>query len=82
MKIVKDGKLHFWLRTGLSFVGAGVIFLSVLFLHEKTVMWVVACLGLVLGAIGYYSTQAAVFDVKTFADKPVQDTKEKEAPLK
>jgi hypothetical protein len=79
MKIVKDGNLHFWIRTGLSFVGAGAIFLSVLFIHEKTVMWVVACLGLGLGAIGYYSAQAAIFGLKPFADKPVQDIREKEA---
>ena len=81
MKIVVDGNLHFWIRTGLSVVGAGVIFLSVLFIHEKTVMWVVACFGLGLGAIGYYSAQAAIFGIKPFVDKPAQDVKDKETPF-
>lgn len=75
MKIFKTGNLHFWARTTLSLTGAAMVFLSIYFIDEKLLMWSVALLGLGIGAVGYYTAQAAIFGIKPFSEKP--DTSEK-----
>lgn len=66
MKIFKEGNLHFWARTTLCVVGAAVVFLSIYFVDDKALMWALATFGIGLGAVGYYTAQAAIFGIRPF----------------
>ena len=76
MKLLTDGNFPFWLRTLLCIGGAATIFASIYLIEDKELMWLVACLGVVIGAVGFYTAQAAAFGVKPFLKTSEKITKD------
>ena len=71
MRLIKNGNFSYAVRTIISWIGAGVIYIAVFHIQNKTLQWLVGSIGLVIGALGMYSAQAAMLKLKPFTRDPL-----------
>jgi sulfite exporter TauE/SafE len=71
MTFFKDGNFTFGFRTFLCFLGVGIIAVAFYFVENKFWFYVISTLGLFVGYLGGYASQAAVLKLKPFTNDPL-----------
>lgn len=79
MKIFDQGNFSRLARFLISLIGVALILYAIYGTDDREIKWVVGMLGLVIGSVGRYANEAAIFKLKPFEKSSISSRESKDS---